>query len=286
MSAFERKAIYSHVIGATLGGKVDSIARWLVENNFQAIWPKVADGPYVYRWRPYISVPIADNLTPGVVDIFHSYGLLVLGWGFLYGKDPRGEANIAVSQVKTLRLDGYILDAEGTFDAQPAAVANACTITRIIRDALPDLPLAYCGWPRIWNPKNGGEWHPAAVARAFMVDCDVATPMTYWDGESPTWAAEFLQQSYDQYRRFTDKPFIPAGRAYIGDAGKATRENILAFQNRADKLELPGLSWWFLDHAVKYPAIQAGLKECHPYESKEEPAPEVCPTCGQPWIKP
>lgn len=284
IDVFQKKAIYSHVLAATLDGKIETIARWLLANGFQAIWPKVADGPYPFRWRPpFTALPYAENLTAGMVEIFHSYGLLVLGWGFLYGKDPKGEATLAVSQVKNLGLDGYILDAEGMFDGQPTAEANAYTITRIIKDAIPDTPLAYCGFPRIWSPKTGGEWHPAKVVRAFMSACDAASPMTYWDGESPAWAAEFLQQSYEQYRRITDKPYVPAGRAYIGDAGKATKETIAAFQARADVLGIKGISWWFLDHAVKYPAIRDGLATTHQYIADIPPVERRCPTCGQIW---
>lgn len=275
LGIFLKKAIYSHVLAATLDGKVETIARWLLANGFQAIWPKVADGAFAFKWRPpFTTIPYAENLTAGMVEIFHSYGLLVLGWGFLYGKDSIGEATRAISQVKNLRLDGYILDVEGTFDSQPAAEANAYTITRIIKDAIPDTPLAYCGWPRYWNPKSGNEWHPVKVAQAFMSACDVASPMTYWDGESPVWAAEFLQQSYDQWRRITDKLYIPAGRAYIGDAGKATKENIAAFQAKADLLGIGGISWWFLDHAVKYPVIRDGLAATHPYVA-ELPLPAL-----------
>jgi hypothetical protein len=284
ISAFQKKAIYSHVLAATLDGKVETIARWLLAHGFQALWPKVADGPYSFKWRPpFSTIPYAENLTQGMVEIFHSFGLLVVGWGFLYGKDPIGEATRAVSAVKTLGLDGYILDAEGTFDGQPAAEANAYTITRIIKDAIPQTPLALCSWPRIWSPKTGGEWHPLKVARAFMSACDVITPMTYWEGESPVWAAEFLQQSRDQWRRITDKPFIPAGRAYTGDAGKATKENMAAFQAKADKLELGGLSWWYLDQAVKNPVIRDGLKATHSYAVEPPKVERRCVTCGQIW---
>lgn len=80
------------------------------------------------------------------------------------------------------------------------------------------------------------------------------------------------------------KPYIPAGRAYVGDAGKATKENILAFTARADTLGIPGMSWWFLDHAVKYPAIKEGLAATQPYMVETPAVPEVpkrCLTCGQ-----
>jgi hypothetical protein len=282
--AFLKKSIYSHVLAATLDGRVETIARWLVANGFQALWPKVADGPYPFRWRsPFSTGPYAENLTAGMVEILHSFGLQVIGWGFLYGKNPIGEASRAVSAVKTLHLDGYILDAEGVFDSQLAAVANAYTITRIIKDAVPDVPLALCSWPRIWSPKTGKEWHPLAVAQAFMADCDVITPMTYWDGESPVWAAEFLQQSHDQWRRITDKPIIPAGRAYTGDAGKPTKEAIAAFQARADALILGGVSWWCLDQAVKNPIIRDGLAATHQYTVEVPPVERLCPTCGQAW---
>ena len=43
INAFLKKAIYSHVLAATLDGKVETIARWLLANGFHAIWPKVAD---------------------------------------------------------------------------------------------------------------------------------------------------------------------------------------------------------------------------------------------------
>jgi hypothetical protein len=280
MNPFFQKAIYSHVLAATLDGRVPTISTWLLKNKFQAIWPKVADGAYIYKWRPSITFPFSDNLTAAKVEIFHQYGLLVNGWGFVYGDDPVGEGNIAVQQIKNLKLDGWIIDAEAKFDGQKAAVANAYTITRIIRQAIPDIPLAYCGWPRIWNPSNGKEWHPSAVAKAFMEDCDVASPMVYPDGQDPKWFADILQQSFEQYKRITDKPFVPAGRAYIGDSGRATTENIVSFEHKVADLQLPGISWWFLDHAVKYKEIEAGLVQGTPFDSGPVQIKISCPTCG------
>jgi hypothetical protein len=271
ISVFCKKAIYSHVLSTdvivqtktmTNPQHSSAVADWLNLHGFQAIWPKVADGPSIFRYMNQDTRVTEDNISPESVKLFKSAGLTVIGWGFLYGKDPVGEANIAVVQINRLGLDGYIFDVEGAFDECPAAEAAAYTITRIVRQACPDLPLAYCGWPRHWNPRkpydNLGTWHPVRVAQAFMSVCDVAAPMMYWDGKESFTAIELFKQSLEQYARITNKPVIPTGRAYIGDGGQATVEAIVAFQSKVEQSCL-GISWWFLNHAAKYPEIATGL---------------------------
>ena len=99
--------------------------------------------------------------------------------------------------------------------------------------------------------------------------------MTYWTGETPSRAIALLNESVRQWRLITDKPILPVGRAYNGDAGIARAEAMIAFDERVHEIGLPGESWWVLDQVLNRldPSIWAALKSMPGFAPLVEPPP-------------
>jgi hypothetical protein len=186
------------------------------------------------------------------VAALRARNIAVIGWGFLYGKNAVGEAQIAASQVNRFGLDGYIFDIEKSFEDQPGRVNNARDIMAIFRARCAEYtPAAFCSW-QLFKSWTGGAWHSTDYAMAFMEKCDYGMPMIYWwGGNTPERASIHLNESLKQWQALiTNKPIVPVGRAYVGDSGDATPEAMRAFESGVRSKSLKGISWWVLDQAV------------------------------------
>lgn len=256
MNPFFSKSIFLWKTPCVAGGDAVMIADLLQRAGFEAVIVKMADGPYAYQpgyagW--------SENLPPELAAALRSRGIAVLGYGFLYGATPRGEAAIAVTQTHKYRLDGYVFDVEGPFDSRSNAEANAYTVMANYLDGCPNTPTAFCSWALWRSPKTGAAWHPEAVCRAFMASCTVGMPMIYWGGETPGDMSWWMTNSLAQWKKLTDKPLVPAGRAYIGDGGKPRPDAMLAFEAGVRAGGVAGVSWWSMQHALNLTGIWTTL---------------------------
>lgn len=264
MNVFERKAIFSHNVPGVHGGKPEKFIEALRSGGFEAVYLKAADGTGVFRPNR-VSFPLwGENVKAELVAALKRAGIAVIGWGFNYGNDPIGEANIAVSQAHRLQLDGWIFDVESVFERHADHSRRALIIASRFKEALPKLPTAFCSWALWWSPTSGVQWHPPAKAKPFMDYCDFGMPMMYWytldldknKAQLPAYEARakwLHATSTQQWKRITDKPIIPVGRAYIGDGGVVTQGAMTAFEQSVRAAGQPGISWWVLDAAHKRP---------------------------------
>lgn len=272
---FERKTIFLWQVPLVAGGKPDDIATWLKNAGFEGVIVKVADGTLGYR-PPFYGW--SENLSLALVAALRSRGIAVCGYGFMYGVNPTGEADIATIQTNKYNLDGYVFDVEGQFDSRSNAEANAYALMSRYRKACPDTPAAYCSWALWRSPKTGAAWHPVSVAKAFMQFCDAAMPMIYWGGETPQDMVWWLKNSIAQWRDITDKPIIPAGRAYHGDGGKARPDALLAFEAWIREADLHAITWWSMQHALALPEIWSTLGAMQGFaRSESKPVPSIAP---------
>lgn len=279
------KDIFLWNVPRVSGGIPSAIAEKLVEGGFESVILKVADAgnKHVTNMGSIIRPRWVECVLPETVRIIKATAqqlgkpLKVYGYGFLYGALPTAEAHRAVSQTISLGLDGYVFDGESRFEEKPNAVGNARLIGSIFRQGCPTTPAIFCGFAmfRSWT---GGTWHPEALHRAFMEWCDAGMPMSYWTGETPSRALAILNESVRQWRLITDKPILPAGRAYNGDLGIARAEAMIAFDERAHELGLQGESWWSLEHAIKLdPSIWAALRSMPNFLTTPPISPETPP---------
>lgn len=258
MNPLAAKKIFLWNVPAIAGGDPDKIADILTLAGFESVAIKCADGPYRFTPNRDRFPGWGENVKPVLVETLRARGLKVIGWGFNYGLDVGGEAAVAVEQIKHLGLDGWDFDAESRFDAQPGAASLAYSLASTVRNGAPDTPLAACGWAFYRNPRNLTiPWHPQQVMESFLRVCDAGIPMMYWDGKGAASASTYARASLLQWRGITNKMIIPAGRAYTGDGGTVDAAGIAAFA--AELKDLPGLTWWSLEHAIKMPDVWTAL---------------------------
>lgn len=272
MNPFFTKSIFLWTVPAVLRGDPVRIAEALSDAGFEAVIFKVADGPWAFS--PLYTGWSGENLQPAMIRELKARGIAVLGYGFLYGANPTGEADIAVTQTYKHQLDGYVFDVEGAFDSRGNAEANAHTVMTRYRRSCPETPAAYCGWALYRNPRNPTtQWHPIAVARAFMQYCDVGMPMVYWDGETVANALWWISNCLDQWKEITNKPIIPAGRAYNGDGARVTVETMAEFERYIRGAGGKGVTWWSMQHAIALSGIWPALEMMGGYRPITPPDP-------------
>lgn len=258
-------------VPAVEGGDPEKFAQLLVDNDFEAVCLKAANGNalhYVSRWSPW---PLwGENIRIELMNALRAAKIKVYFWHFMYGYDPSGELNRAISQCARFEPDGYIWDVEGAFDTRRNAEANARLISKGLKRAFPAMPQGLCWWALPKSPTTGSEWHPVKVAKAFFETVDVGMPMMYWQGSYPYQAIEYLYKSLEIWQTITALPLVPIGRAYNGDGGKANSPSIESFAkecfaSRSGLNQLLGNSWWSLDKAWKQPEWLEVLKAAPRY---------------------
>lgn len=238
---FESKAIFSWQIPSVLKGEPNAFANLLSLAGFEAVYLKVADGAGVYG---------VTGITNELISALRAKNISIIGWGFNYGLDWKGEAKIGAAQVNRWGLDGYIWDIESRYESTPNAVQNAYNMLAVFRQEVArPTPTAFCSWAYWRSRFLGSEIHPIGMLQAFMSVCDYGMPMQYWGGNLPAGAVSYLNGSLEQWRKYTDKPLIPAGRAYNGDGGEVNALSVIAYEQAVRDAGCKGISWWELDQA-------------------------------------
>lgn len=188
-----------------------------------------------------------EGLTVAAINALRMAGIEVWGWGFVYGADPIGEADIAIQRTNALNLSGFVIDAEEHYRAKPAGTATQ--YMERLRAALPDLPL---GLSSFRFPSVQGSY----PFDEFLAQCQIAMPQVYWVGRSGGDAARELERSCQEYTdRWPDLIYIPTGAAY-GEWQEnhtwwwtARPDQVTAFLAKAQELGLQAANFWSWQHA-------------------------------------
>jgi hypothetical protein len=264
------KGIYIWKFELVENGDPDRIIELLKEGQFQRVDLKVADG----------SISMSKNIQPGLIKRIQDEGIEVWGYTFCYGDFYNKEGSVAARLYNELNLDGYIFDVEGRFERFVNAIYRARILGHAFRAGAPNAKLAFCSWPLFSDPVTGRSWHKVALAKEFMKFSDIAAPMCYWGhrGSDAQDAVNWLNWSLDQYRDFTDKPFVPTGRAYVDGWEHSVElkvEAVQAFGRRVRELGLDGESWWRLGWVIdRRPDVWEELKALTPWDGGSPPPPD------------
>jgi len=263
-------------VPAVESGDPERFAKLLVDNKFEGVMLKAANGNAVHNINRLSPWPLwGENIRIELVNALKAAGLKVYLWHFLYGYDPTGEANVAISQTARFEPDGYVWDVEGAFDTRTNAEANARLITKLYQKSFPTVQQGLCWWAFPKSPTSGVQWHPVKVGQAFLEVCQVGLPMMYWQGSTPTAAYSYLTDSLRVWKGITNRPIVPIGRAYNGDGGYANADSILTFGNECYNLytlgdnrpnPILGNSWWSLDKAAGNSEWLSALKALPKYK--------------------
>jgi len=239
------------------GGVPAAIANEAAAANLSHVLIKIADGVSAYNLDPISGA----DLVPPVIQALRARGVLCLGWQYVYGYNPVGEANIAIQRIQQLGVDGFVIDAEDQYKLPGRDVAATTYMTRL-RAALPTLPMALSSY-------RYPTYHPQLPWVEFLTYCDYNMPQVYWvEAHNP---AEQLIRSVREFQAITPfRPIIPTGSAYVqGDWAPAPLE-IIEFLQTAQMLNLTAANFWEWGHTRLYLPELWDIVKLYPWESEPE----------------
>lgn len=223
---------------------LDTAAR-IADLGFSWVAMKAADGPDAWNGS-YIGAFVAElrrrNIKPW-------------GWQFVYGKNRLGvslaamESGRAITSIKQYDLEGWVVDAEGRYDAKGMG-GYANTYMTNLRASYPALPIGLQSyrWPSV---------HPDFPWTDFLRYMSFHAPQVYWIGAHNP--GDQLRRSVKELQALKDLPVIPTGAAYADSnwpTGPSVDE-INQFNATAKELNLPGLIWYSWDEDIKCIGTQA-----------------------------
>ena len=174
-----------------------------------------------------------------------AHGLAVGGWGYLYGRDPAGEAARAIETAQYGEADLLVLDVETEFKDHPEAAEEVC---RRVREALgPSYPLYYSTFAI-------ARYHRSFSYEAFERYCGTGVggtaPQVYWNAFR--WPHEqALAWTYEDYAALDVPPermFPVAGLYREGLTPYPAPHEVRDFVRRAAEAGSHGVSFWSYEH--------------------------------------
>jgi len=203
------------------------------------------------------------------VSMFKKAGIRVAIWHYVYGgaykttlgvtkydwHSPEQEAAFAVYWIGLLDPEIYVIDAEYQytlgFDSVQRILRPSSRAGRFmagLKDVKCKVALSSYRYPKL---------HQDFPFETFLNSgrgCDLHMPQVYWGDYSDAGSLE-LERSIVQLKPYKNIPFLPIGRAYIGDghSNRATlASQILNFGREAIAQDTEGISFWVLDQIIKY----------------------------------
>ncbi len=229
--SLEGKGFFTWKIPSCENGDAGAIAAQAKMAGLTHVLIKVANGIGAYNIDPNTGIDYALNLTRAL----HDQGIQVLGWHYVFGDNPIGEANKAIQRIQQLSLDGYVIDAEEEYK-QPGKREAAKRFMSQLRSILPDFPIALSSY-------RFPAYHTAFPFREFLEQCDYNMPQVYWMKAKN--AGEQLNQCVRQFQAITPhRPIIPTGAAFRQNGWQPMQGEVLEFLQTAQSLNLSAANFW------------------------------------------
>jgi hypothetical protein len=226
--ALEGKGFYIWKIHRCEDGDANAIVQRAQAAGLSHLLIKIADGPKAYN----------VDLAAPLVDAAQAAGLRAWGWQFVYGDEPFGEADIAIHRIRTLALDGFVVNAETAYKGKHA---QATAYMERLRGKVPNLEIALSSFrfPR---------YHADVPWTEFLSHCSYNMPQVYWvqadnPGQQLDWC---IQQFNDVY---PVRPVIPTGSAYEEFGWRPRPSEITQFLQKARDVGLAAANFWSWDYA-------------------------------------
>lgn len=213
------------------GGNPDKIVQVAQSAKLTHVLIKIADGTLVYHgdWGSTV-----DMVTP-LVNALRAASIQVIGWHYVYGDNPTGEARVAIQRIRQLKVDAYVIDAETQYKA-PGKREAARRFMADLRNAEPNLTVALSSYryPTL---------HPQLPWKEFLEKCDYNMPQVYWMKAHNPGAQ--LQRCVREFQAITPfRTILPTGAAFREHGWQPTDSEVLEFMQKAKELNLPGVNFW------------------------------------------
>ena len=241
-------------------GNADAIVARALAARFTHVIVKICDGDDAYniwkdgnQWRDY---------TLELIPKLSNAGITVWGWNYIYGDPPprdagkpnywvlEAQANVKrINQLRPLGLRGFVIDAEREYETIPDRWNKAAAYLKVLRDNLPDLPIALASWKQ--PTLHGG--FPWAQFRA-RIDLDL--PQVYWiQAHNPV---AQVNRSFQEFSAMQPPlPYVAAGPTFFEHNWRPTPQELTDFLTKCVALGLPAANFWAWDHL--------GLRGGEPY---------------------
>lgn len=218
-------------------GSASTIAEKAAAAGLSHVVIKVVDRTYAYglNW-------LGKDLVAPVAEALKACGIQVWGWQYVYGEQPVDEARAAIRRANQLRLDGYVIDAEGEY-TQPGMAAAAHTFMANLKAGLPaEMPVALSSY-------RFPSLHPQLPWAAFLEHCDLSMPQVYWQGahNSAIQLSRSLAEMNDPKLVGTPRPVVPTGSAYGTGDWTATADDVQKFLAASQQAKLPAANFYSWD---------------------------------------
>jgi hypothetical protein len=229
---FVTRGMWIWVLSASNGGNLSSIAAQSHRNGIQTLYVKSSDGSGM--WSQFSSQ---------VVQTFHSQGMRVCAWQFVYGNHPTLEAQAGATAVHR-GADCLVIDAESQYEHKYASAHTY--ITRLRQLIGTNFPVALAGFPYV-------DYHPAFPYSVFLGPggAQYSVPQMYWRDIGTSVDAVFAHTYF--YNRLYQRPIYPLGQVYNSPPAK----QLARFRQFLGIYGAAGVSWWDWQEARGYtwPAI-------------------------------
>ena len=199
----------------------------------------------------HIVIKIANCTEPSNIDlnqgldyaqhtarVLQSHGIQAWGWQYITGDDPIGEANQAIQRIKSLNLDGFVINAEKEYKA-PGKDKAARVYMSTLRSVFPDLPLALSSY-------RFPSYHPQLPWLEFLEKCDVNMPKVFWiQAHNPYAQLARCLSEFETLLPF--RPIIPTAAVFATDDWQPSSQEISEFIGGAVEHNLSAVNFWNWD---------------------------------------
>jgi peptidoglycan hydrolase-like protein with peptidoglycan-binding domain len=219
-SPFEGQGMWIWYVSRSSGGNVAAIVAQAHAAGVTTVFIKSSDGSSNY-WTQF---------SPQLVAELKAGGLHVCGWQYVYGSNPKGEAELGAEAV-TNGAECLVIDAEAEYEGRYAAAQTYITELRARIGAT--FPLGLASFPYV-------SYHPSEPYSVFLGPngAQYNAPQMYWKdiGQSVdtvyanTWIGNRIYQ----------RPLFPLGQTY----GGVSDTDLLRFREEAVDYGATGTSYW------------------------------------------
>jgi hypothetical protein len=201
------------------GGNLDRIAAKARKHDVKTVYIKSADGRD--RWGQF---------SPWLVSQLKLRGLRVCAWQFVYGKNPKTEAELGAA-AKRAGADCLVIDAEGRYEGRYAAAQ--AYIKRLRARVGPDYEVALTSFPYV-------HFHPGFPYSVFLGPgaAQDNLPQMYW--KTIGVSTDRIYQVTWTYNGVYGRPIYPLGQTY----GNPRASDVLRFRKLGTSYGARGISWW------------------------------------------
>jgi hypothetical protein len=248
------KGYFTWILSRTEAGNPAAIASLARAANYTHVLIKISDGVVPFNIDYSTGIDYAMLVTTALKSV----GIQVWGWHYVYGESPVNEANQAISRIRQLNVDGYVVNAEVEYKRPNRRVA-ARTFMERLRGALPNLPVALSSY-------RYPSYHPELPWREFLEYSDIAMPQVYW--MRATNAGQQLERSVREYQAMTPyRPIVPTGAAFAEHGWRPYLPQVLDFLHTAQSLNLKAVNFWeWYNTRTRLPEIWDGIRD-YPWDA-------------------